>query len=43
MNISEVKMTDAEALFDFCTRLREEHAEMSFADVTSIKDVISWD
>lgn len=42
MNVSEVKMTDAEALFDFCNRLREEHAEMSFADVTSIEDVKAW-
>ncbi len=42
MNISEVKITDAEALYLFCSRLREEHAEMSFAEVQSIEDVKNW-
>lgn len=42
MNISEVKITDAEALYHFCTKLRDEHAEMTFAEVRSIEDVKDW-
>lgn len=42
MNISEVKLKDAQALYEFCYKLREEHAEMSFAKVEGIEDVIEW-
>ncbi len=42
MNISEVKMSDAEALLLFCQKLKAEGAEMTFADVDSIEDVQVW-
>jgi len=42
MNISEVKLKDAHALYDFCCKLRDEHAQMSFAKVENMDDVIEW-
>lgn len=42
MNISEAKITDAEAIYKFCCKLRDEHAEMSFAEVRSVEDVTKW-
>jgi len=42
MNISEVKMTDAEALLMFCRKLKTEGAEMTFAEADSIEAVELW-
>ncbi len=42
MNASEAKITDAQAIFEFCQSLKEEEAEMSFAEIKSIDEVESW-
>lgn len=42
MNISEVQRGDAEDILVFCKRLKEERAEMTFADVEGLDEVLEW-
>ncbi len=42
MNASEAKAIDAQSIYEYCLQLKEEGAEMSFAEVQSVDEVKAW-
>lgn len=42
MNASEAKGVDAQTIFEFCLQLKEEGAEMTFAEAQSVEEVKGW-